>query len=622
MSGVFGVVAPKRQIDADILASQMAVVMSHRDWFVAERYVDSEYNIALGRIGIGIFNKESQPIWNANHTVALAMAGEFYNQAELRLNGISAIQSDEELALTLYEQKGDTFASLLNGAFIIAIWDKAHQKLIITNDRFGLYPLFYTCYAGRLIFAPEMKGILCDDKFPRKLDVTALAQYMRFQHLLGNRTFFEDIVLLSNASVLVYDLATTSHNVKSYWNFSDIPYNPQISFEEAVSEAGRLLRLAVQRLSGDAHRPGVYLSGGLDSRIILGLVEQRPVTSVTYGAKDCRDVYYARQITKTVGSHHYWFDLPDGNWIKEHADFHLTLTEGFHSWIHAHGMSTLAQARQLMDVNLTGWDGGTIMAYSENPDYMQFSIVDDSILITNLFHLFNQKYTWPGITEAEESLLYTDLFRRKIQGLAFDSFRAELEPYLGYRSDVRMEYFYIRNHCSRLTHNFITFTRSHIEVRFPFFDYDLFDFIYSIPAPLRAYRKLYRAVIQQETPHLACIPYDKDELLPTTQPVAYAVHAATVKFKRRFNRHLWPLFPNRFTLYADYENYLRYELREWAENILFDRCTAERGIFNPAFLRTLMNRHLSGLETEFIGKIAPIITFEMMMRRFFDQIAE
>jgi len=183
---------------------------------------------------------------------------------------------------------------------------------------------------------------------------------------------------------------------------------------------------------------------------------------------------------------------------------------------------------------------------------------------------------------------------------------------------VRGEYFYIRNHCGRLTQNLILFTRSHIEVRFPFFDYGLFDFLYSLPALLRGHRTLYRAVIQRETPRLACIPYDHDEFLPTTQRLTRGVHALAVKLKQRFNRHLWSIFPERYTLYADYENYLRGELRDWAEDVLFDRRTVERGIFNPAYLRTLLDRHLSGLERWTIGKIAPIMTFEMMLRRFYD----
>ncbi len=590
--------------------------MSHRDWFVADSFVDRERNLAIGRIGIGIFNTAPQPVWNSTRTVAMTMAGELYNRDALSRNG--AAESDEQVVLGLYERLKDNFVSRLNGAFVIAIWDKTRNCLLIANDRFGSYPLFYTCHAGCLIFAPEMKGILCDDTFPRKLDLTALAQYIRFQHLLGQRTFFEDIELLPSASLLVYDLSTASCRVRPYWTFDDIPYHPEVSFDEVVEEVGRLLRRAVQRLSGDAYRPGVYLSGGLDSRTILGMIERRPVVSLAYGTRDCRDVYYARRIAKAMGSDHHWFDLSGGGWVKEHVDFHLDLVEGFHSWIHAHGISTLPQARQLMDVNLTGWGGGTVMGHNDSIEPLQISAVDDAALIVRLFYMFNQKYTWPSITEPEENLLYREPIRRKVLGLAFDSFRAEMSRYLNCRPDVRGEYFYIRNHCGRLTQNMVTFMRSHVEVRFPFLDYDLFEFLYSLPAPLRGHRTMYRAVIQREIPQLAYIPYDHDELLPTTQPLIGGMHTLGVKLKRRFNRHLWPIFPARPTLYADYENYLRCELRPWAEDILFDRRTTERGIFNPAFLRTLMDRHLSGLEEWTIGKIAPVITYEMMLRRFYD----
>jgi asparagine synthase (glutamine-hydrolysing) len=441
---------------------------------------------------------------------------------------------------------------------------------------------------------------------------------MRFQHLLGTRTFFEDLKLLPGASLLTYDLSTASCDLRPYWTYANIPYNPDISFNEAATEAGRLLRSAVQRLSGDSYRPGVYLSGGLDSRAILGLVERHPVTSLTYGREDCRDVHYAQRIAKAVRSNHHWFDMPDGNWVKDYVDFHLELTEGYHSWIHAHGINTLTQARELMDVNITGWGGGSVMGSARCTDPLQYFAVDDNALLTRLFYMFNQEYTWPSITESEENLLYCEKIAKQVKGLAFDSLRSELFDFLDYRSDVRGEYFYIHQHSGRLTHNLVTFFRSHIEMRFPFFDYHLFDFLYSLPAPLRADAKLYREVIRQQTPRLARIPSDANELLPTTQPFIRGVHTLAVKLRHRFNHHLWPLFPERFTLYADYESYLRQELREWAESILCDPRMAKRGIFNPAFLDTLMRRHLSNLEEWTIGKIAPIITYEMMLRRFYD----
>ena len=320
MSGVFGIIDPTRAAEAGGWAATVGAQLSHRAWMVAEHWADPTLNLALGRLGLGIFNRAPQPVWNAARTVALVMAGEFYTARP------SGADTDEQAALALYERHGPDFARHLNGAFIIALWDVARQRLVITNDRFGLYPLYYAHRAGRLAFAPEVKGVLVAPGVSRALDFTALAQYLRFQHLLGERTFFEDVVMLPLASVLVYDLAAATLRLTPYWSWGDIPHQPHITFNEAVEETGRILRATVQRLSGDAYRPGVYLSGGLDSRTILGLATRRPIASVTYGARDCRDVQYAQRIARVAGSDHHWYDLPDGRWVEEQADFHLTLT--------------------------------------------------------------------------------------------------------------------------------------------------------------------------------------------------------------------------------------------------------------------------------------------------------
>ncbi|HLF25334.1 MAG TPA: asparagine synthase-related protein [Anaerolineae bacterium] len=617
MSGVFGVIAPHAPREVTTLANQIGAALSHREWYVTDVHADETRGLALGRVGIGLFNARPQPVWNADHSMALVMAGELYDvDAATEKNEI--VKSPETVALAGYQQLGEQFVNRLNGAFIIAIWDAARNQILIANDRFGFYPLYYACRGGRLIFAPEVKGILTDESVPHTLDLAALAQYMRFQRLLGERTFFEEIRLLPPASVLRYDCLDSTCSLKTYWTFDDIAYRPNVTAAEAAEEAGRLLRRAVRRLAGDAYRPGVYLSGGLDSRTILGLIERRPVVTLTYGMRHCRDTHYAQRIAQAVGSQHQWFDLPDGRWVREHADFHLELTEGFHSWLHGHGISTLATARQLIDVQLSGWDGGTVMGHPASIEPLLVSPANDAALLTRIYYLFSQEFTWPSIDEAEERLLYTEPMWPRVRGLAFESFRAELARCLDYRPDVRAEYFFIRNHCGRLTHNMITMYRSHMEVRFPFFDYDLFDFLYSLPAQLRADRNLYRAVIQRETPRLALIPYDHDEFLPTTHRFIRGAHEAATRLRHRFEKRYPTLVHARHTLYADYENYLRHELRDWAEGILYDRRTAERGIFQPSFLRTLMQRHLSGLEEWTVGKIAPLMTYEMMLRRFYD----
>jgi asparagine synthase (glutamine-hydrolysing) len=623
MSGVFGVLDSKQSTQIDKLLARMGEEMSHRDWYVVETYSDENAGVGLGRIGIGIFNQQQQPVCSEDRNLMVFLSGELYNTSELHRD-LKAKghrfrdDGDLELVLRLYQEKGKQFIHDLEGAFVLAIWNRSQRQLIIANDRFGLYPLYYAHYDGKLIFAPEMKGILCDPHFHKELNLTALAEYMRFQQLLGEKTFFEGINLLANASLLRCNIQTDSLTIEPYWDFSRIP-EVKVTFEEATEEIGRLLRRVVNRLASGPYRIGVYLSGGLDSRAILGMIDRQrfPVASITYGQKNCRDVVYAERIARKVGSDHHWFEFKSGEWVEEWADFHLELTEGFHSWIHSHGMSTFPQAREIIDVNLTGWAFDTSVGGHWWAPPLTCAM-DDVAFNSYFFSLYNQNYTWPGIEEAEERFLYADAFYPKIQGLAFDSFISEVAKFDKYDYPRRAEFFNQVNHNGRLTYYYLIFTRSHVEIRFPACDYQLFDFVCSVPLALRANRRMERAVINRETPDLAMIPYAKDGLLLTERQLPWGAHALIYKLKNRFNRHSYPVFRQIQTLYSDYENYLRSDLRVWAEDILFDKRTLERGVFSPQFIHSIWERHQSGKELHTIGKIAPIMTYEMMLRRFYD----
>jgi len=619
MSGVFGVVDPRRQIDIHILTKKMAETMSHRDWFMSDCFIDDAQHLSIGRIGIGIFNKASQPVWNATQNVALVMAGELYNRNSLKNDIPDEIKSDEQVALALYEKFGDDFITRLNGAFVIAILDRQRNQLLIVNDRFGLYPLYYAHHDGRLIFAPEMKGVLCDSGFRKELNLVALAEYMRFQHLLGDKTFFEELKLLPNATCLRYNIQTGRLALEPYWDFSKIPQLPHnFTFDEAVKEGGRLLKASVDKLTNGNHRLGVYLSAGVDSRVILGFIDRNkfPITTITYGQQNCRDVAYAQKIAAKVGTEQHYFEFPNGTWVADWADFHLDLTEGFHSWIHAHGMSTLDQVRSLIDVNLTGFGGGQSAIDWEDP--ILFQPPDDLAFSTRLFDLLSQDTTWPSLDEGEEKSLFSPDISSKMCGLAFDSFRSELAKYNYLPYSQQAAYFALCNPDRRLFQYFTVFHRSHIEQRFPFYDYPYFEFVYALPPQMLSERKLRRAIILDMMPHLANVPYDKDNLPITTSKLSRNTAKIIQRGKRFVNQYIPSVFPQYDTLYADYENYLRGELKDWGEALLFDPQTLDRGIFNPDFIKSVWARHQSGLEEWTIGKIAPIMTYEMMLRRFYD----
>jgi len=273
MSGILGILDNKRSSQIGALLAKMGARMSHRPWYVLETYCDERSGIGLGRIGIGILNKEPQPVVSQDGNTVLFLAGEFFDSEGLapdaRLRRGQA-RADAEYALQMYETHGAAFARYLAGAFVIAIYDRARCAILLATDRFGLYPLYFEHRDGYLAFAPEVKAILAVSERSHQLDEVALAQYMRFQQLLGTRTFFQDIQMLAPASILAFDLETRSCQIEPYWSFDQIPPQPaSLTFEEAAEEATRLVRLAVARRVRGEHRIGIYLSGGLDSRIIL-----------------------------------------------------------------------------------------------------------------------------------------------------------------------------------------------------------------------------------------------------------------------------------------------------------------------------------------------------------------
>lgn len=620
MSGLFGFCSQIDRSDIEAILAHMGQAMRHQPYFIVESKAIHP-KVGIGRVGIGIFNRQPQPAQDPERAVALWLCGEFYHQDQRRAEwvrgGLLHPEADDAAyALQVYIREGAAGLARLEGQFVIAVWDGRVEELILVNDRFGIYPHYYTHRRGQLVFAPEIKGVLSAPRIPARLSPVAIVQFVRFQQLLGDRTWFEDIRLLPAAIVLRYRPAEDRLILERYWDWDAIQRCECISFEEAVEEAIRLFQRSVDARIQGPYRVGVYLSGGMDSRMILGFIGRKvPVTTITFGQARCRDVVYAREIARRAGSDHHWFEFKDGRWVLDYVDLHMALTEGMHSWIHMHGIHTLQAAREWIDVALSGWDGGTVfrgilISYGRDPFYRHAPTEVD--LLQRLYEAFCQRFTWPGLTEAEAASLFR--CRPEWRGLAFDSLWEELARTAHYPPDRRVDYFYIQQVDRRQFQNQIVFPRSAFEVRCPFFDYGLIDFIYSLPPSIRNGPALTRAVLTRRAPLLALVPYEGDDRLPHAH--LYALSALWQRGRSWINRHLGPLFPELLTLYADYEEYLRTDLRAWAEDLLFGPQVLSRDLFDEETVRGLWRRHLSGQELWTIGKIAPLMNIELVLRHF------
>jgi asparagine synthase (glutamine-hydrolysing) len=623
MSGIFGYCGRPDQ-DAYAIAARMGAALRHLPHHRTreDRVADGA---AIGVHGAGRIGPPAAPAQSADGSLRAWLAGDVYGRAALRrrfdaVASLAADASDAEVALATYQSAGIEGLSRLDGEFLVAVWDRTAGELVIVNDRFGLYPHYFCHTQGALVFSPELKALGEAPGFRARLDLVAVAEYTRFQHILGDRTWLDGVDLLPYASVLRYRPGDDALTLSRYWDWDRVP-RLRITFDEAVERGAALMTRAVARRCGSGERIGVFLSGGLDGRLLVGSVPPaQKIDTLTFGDPGCRDVRYARQIADAAGTRHHLHPLLGGQWVLQHLPMHLALTEGLHSWVHMHGISMLGDARDRIDVNLTGWDGGTIvrgLVVAPGLDGPVRHFACEADLEARLFDASCRTLTWPGVTDAETEAL-TASTRPGLARLAADSFVGHVRRTAVFESDRRGDFFLAQHHLRRLTINMVVMTRAAIGVRCPFFDYDVVDLSYGLPSEIRASPDYFRALLARVAPRLAWIPYEADLRLPHANAAVRWAHALPNRLEGRLRRMGVAVRPDRPRLYADYENYLRGDLRVWAEGILFDRRTQDRGLFDQHAVRALWDRHLAGRELWTIGKIAPLIAIEQSCRYLVD----
>jgi asparagine synthase (glutamine-hydrolysing) len=584
-------------------------------------------DLAMGIVSLGIFGWEREaPVWSPEGDVALWMVGEFFHYRD-RMAAVEqtlAHPLDGNLArfaLEVYRCEGLHGLGALSGTYQIAVWDARTRELALINDRAGFYPHYVFQSGSTLAVAPSLAALMAAPEVPAVPDDIAVAQFLRFQQLLGRRSWLKDVTLIPPATILRFRARERTLTSYRYWDWDHV--RPRRSTrEDALEECRRLFSAAVEARA-TSPRTALLLSGGLDSRTILAFVrDPAHQQTLTYGTAGSLDVDIAAQVARTAGSPHEWEPYQDGRWVSANADTYFTLTEGAQSVIHSHGLSMVRSVRDRVDVVLTGWGGGTVVggyldSYEWDARYR--AIADEATLTRAMYEAFSLRLTWPGLTDAEAEALTRSAFGRRLEGLAYDSFRSEFARTQHQDPAVRLDGFYIDEHERRGTLHMHVMARGYLEARAPFKDDALVSFFFSLPESVRRSPLLIRALLHAQSPELAAISYEKDGLPPHPSPMIRRAHRGM-----RRATGAWQRFKGerpRTRLYADYEQYLRTDLRTWAEELLFGERTRARGWFDRATVEALWRRHLDGRELWTIGKIMPLITIEQVMRHLFDDAA-
>jgi asparagine synthase (glutamine-hydrolysing) len=273
--GICGVSDPRGRIDVD-LVRRMNETLHHRGPDAAAVKAFERCVLAYKRLSIIDLPTGFQPMSDESGRSWIVYNGEIYNYKALR-DGLAArghtlrTQSDTEAVVHLFEEKGPEAVKDLNGMFAFAIWDETQERLFLARDRLGIKPLYYREDDGRIAFASEIKGILADPAVPRRLSYRALADYLTFQNVFGDRTFFEGINILPPGHFLL--AGDGKVDVRQYW---DVRLSEEVVDErEAVDRFGKLLNESVEmQLMSDVPL-GSHLSGGLDSGMVVTVASRK-----------------------------------------------------------------------------------------------------------------------------------------------------------------------------------------------------------------------------------------------------------------------------------------------------------------------------------------------------------
>lgn len=269
--------------DAEAVRSMVGAI-GHRGPDDHGIYRDAQVALGMTRLSIIDTSHDAhQPMANPDETIWIVYNGEVYNfQSERRLLeslGYSfSSSSDTEVVLRLYEHFGDDFLQRLRGMFALAIYDKrrgpSHERLLLARDHFGIKPLLYARTTRGLVFASELKALMASGLIEREVDPVALRLLLTFGSISQPRTILRGVRMLPPAHSLV--LEDGQERLNRFWslNLNRRPGLRVRSYEEMVAEMSGVLEESV-RLHMISDVPvGAFLSGGIDSSLLVALMSQ------------------------------------------------------------------------------------------------------------------------------------------------------------------------------------------------------------------------------------------------------------------------------------------------------------------------------------------------------------
>jgi asparagine synthase (glutamine-hydrolysing) len=632
MCGICGIVG---KADEQLIQKMLASI-AHRGPDDEGLYMAESANgerVGLGHRRLSIIDLSPaghEPMADAQGEIWLTYNGEIYNFKEIRKELEKRghkfkSESDAEVVIYAYREWGLNALAMFNGMFAFAIWDGRNNSLLLARDRLGIKPVYYANTPSGFAFASEIKAILSIPNFKREVDLESLNQFLSFLWTPGPDTLFSGVKKLPPGHFLIYQNGQAE--VRQYW---DLEFNE----DDSLSETDWIERVREQversvRAQMIADVPlGAFLSGGVDSSSIVslmtGMVSQK-VTTYTFGFKseDLRydiledDVKYAREIgAKLETDYHESFFEPKVMDLLPKLVYHMDEPVADPAAITSYLICKAARER--LTVLLSGMGGDEVFAgyprhiavkiaeaYNLIPSFISRPLVEAMPAsmpgrFNSVFRNTKKLARSAALPLRERYLGYCTYFKEdekaklysgamNTETLDFNALAAH-QKYFDKVADEdfvnQMLYVDLKTFlpCLNLTYTDKTSMAASMEVRVPLLDHELVEMAARIPARLKIKGLTRKYVLKKAA----------EKWLPRN--IIY-------RKKAGFS--------------APLRSWLQKDLREMVEDLLSESNIKQRGYFDYAEVRRLIDDNLAGREDNGL-KIFQLLTLELWHRQFID----
>jgi asparagine synthase (glutamine-hydrolysing) len=626
MCGIAGMVGASRNDRIEEAAvRRMCNAIVHRG--PDDEGILARQNTGLGmrRLSIIDLSGGHQPIFNEDGTAWIVFNGEIYNFPELRPDLEAkghrfTTHTDTETIVHLYEEMGADCVQKLRGMFAFALWDEKRQKLLIARDRLGKKPLHYALHRGRLYFASEIKSILAVAPELAEVNRAALLQYMYLGYVPDPATAFRGIHKLPPGHLLEFERGEV--RIRKYWDLPHYATHQPASEEECLEELESRLAQAVRiRLISDVPL-GAMLSGGTDSSTVVALMARassKPVKTFAIGFKqaDFDESQYARVVAEKFATDHHELILePDVVGTIEKLTGSLEEPFADSSMLPTYFISCLA--RQHVTVALSGDGGDELFAGYERYGIQQkrerFAAIPQTLSRLYRQHVFplmpkgmrgrqlSYNLSLPWRERYADEMCFIPAFEREMP-LLTPEFRATIAE-SGDPQDILLRYFEQAPANDPLSQTLYVDTKTYLvediltkvdrmsmltslEVRVPLLDHEFVEWVTGLPPEWKMRGGQQKYILRK----LA-------ERVGVPKEVLY----------RRKQGFALPLV-----------HWMRNEMRELIMTVLLEPRTLQRGYFDPAGVRRLLDEHFSGRRDR-SSAIWRLLIFELWHRNFLEAL--